>query len=239
MSITLTKINATSLPDLERFNYLVTNGLGGYSSLTLAGSATRGDHALFMASIENPTQRYLLVRRLQEQLTIDGQQCRLQSQSCVNPFESEDGFASFHHFNQTHLPTFTYRSHGVTITKELCMPHGKNQLLVRYRVENPMQMPIQLELTPHYTMRDKNQLLAHNDLSAYRYTPKSLVHNDLLLNLHHNGKEITLPAQWASPSTLPMMRVMGDQRRRLMRYFMKFATKPARHKPNFCRVCLE
>ena len=38
--------------------YLLTNGLGGFSSLTMTGSAARNDHALLMACIQAPNHRY-------------------------------------------------------------------------------------------------------------------------------------------------------------------------------------
>ena len=38
--------------------YLMTNGLGGFSSLTATGSAARNDHAFFMAALRAPNSRY-------------------------------------------------------------------------------------------------------------------------------------------------------------------------------------
>lgn len=52
--------------------YLITNGLGGYSSLTMTGAAARGDHAFFMACTEAPNHRYNMIQRLEEQITVNG-----------------------------------------------------------------------------------------------------------------------------------------------------------------------
>ena len=43
--------------------YLMTNGLGGFSSLTMAGSCTRNDHALLMScfAAEAPNHRYNMI----------------------------------------------------------------------------------------------------------------------------------------------------------------------------------
>lgn len=46
--------------------YLLTNGLGGYSSLTMIGSAARNDRAFLMASAKAPNHRYNMVHRLSE-----------------------------------------------------------------------------------------------------------------------------------------------------------------------------
>ena len=48
--------------------YLMTNGLGGFSSLTMTGAAARNDHAFLMACVQAPNHRYNLVHRLKEEL---------------------------------------------------------------------------------------------------------------------------------------------------------------------------
>ena len=53
--------------------YLMTNGLGGFSSLTMTGAAARGDHAFFMACTEAPNHRYNMIQRLEEEITAGGE----------------------------------------------------------------------------------------------------------------------------------------------------------------------
>ena len=50
--------------------YLMTNGLGGFSSLTMTGAAARNDHAFLMACAQAPNHRYNLVHRLKEELIL-------------------------------------------------------------------------------------------------------------------------------------------------------------------------
>ena len=50
--------------------YLMTNGLGGFSSMTMTGSVARNDHAFFMACTKAPNNRYNMVHRLAEKLRI-------------------------------------------------------------------------------------------------------------------------------------------------------------------------
>ena len=60
------------MPTFERAQencYLLTNGLGGYSSLSAAFSMTRGDLGLLMSARTAPNDRVTLVARLQEKLT--------------------------------------------------------------------------------------------------------------------------------------------------------------------------
>ncbi len=46
--------------------YLMTNGLGGFSSLTAIGSCGRNDHAVLMACVKSPNHRYNMIHRLEE-----------------------------------------------------------------------------------------------------------------------------------------------------------------------------
>lgn len=48
--------------------YLMTNGLGGFSSLTAIGSCSRNDHAVLMACVKSPNHRCNMIHRLEELL---------------------------------------------------------------------------------------------------------------------------------------------------------------------------
>ena len=50
----------------ESREWLVTNGLGGFASGTVAGTSTRRYHGLLMASLHPPTDRTLLVAGVDE-----------------------------------------------------------------------------------------------------------------------------------------------------------------------------
>ena len=50
--------------------YLMTNGLGGFSSLSLTGSCSRNDQAVFMACTHSPNYRVNMIHRLKEVLQI-------------------------------------------------------------------------------------------------------------------------------------------------------------------------
>src|SRR5436190_20319166 len=52
---------AADLPDALRREWLVTNGLGGYASGTVAGVNTRRYHGLLVAALAPPVERTVLV----------------------------------------------------------------------------------------------------------------------------------------------------------------------------------
>lgn len=150
MSIQLSKINFQTHSDLEKSNYLLTNGLGGYSSLTLAQSLTRNDLSFFMAADGAPNKRIHYVRQLEEILTVDGHSYHLTSQSYVNYRKDTSCFLAFESFNQDVLPVFTYYVEGVIIEKTLVMSYLKNEIGVRYRVTQTHRKDVQLSVIPKY-----------------------------------------------------------------------------------------
>ena len=68
------KNDLKTLQRAEENCYLLTNGLGGFSSLTIAGSCARGDHTLLMAAMTAPNKRYQLIANTVDKLYIDGQE---------------------------------------------------------------------------------------------------------------------------------------------------------------------
>ena len=59
--------------------YLLTNGIGGYSSSTISGANTRRYHGLLVASFNPPTDRLVVVSKIEETLIADGVSYELSS----------------------------------------------------------------------------------------------------------------------------------------------------------------
>src|SRR6266481_1738074 len=57
----------------EQREWLVTNGIGGFASGTVAGSATRRYHGLLIAALNPPAGRTFLAGGLDEIVAVDGQ----------------------------------------------------------------------------------------------------------------------------------------------------------------------
>ena len=61
----------------KRSDFLLTNGLGGYCSLTVMGNAARNDQALLMGALKAPTVREHLISNVWETLEVDGEETEL------------------------------------------------------------------------------------------------------------------------------------------------------------------
>ena len=111
------------LKNLERAQencYLLTNGLGGFSSLTMTGSVSRNDHALLMACVQAPNHRYNMVHRLKESLCLEGEEIVLSSQEFADG-QKEEGCPYLSSFVFDDMPIWRFLVHGVEIRREIAM----------------------------------------------------------------------------------------------------------------------
>src|SRR5262245_22268728 len=77
-----------------RREWLVTDGLGGYASGTVAGVATRRYHGLLVAALAPPVERTVLVGGLVEWATYDGQRYSLSTHEYGNGTIDPHGYAN-------------------------------------------------------------------------------------------------------------------------------------------------
>ena len=126
--------------------FLLTNGLGGYSALSAAFSATRGDHALLMACTRAPTARIDLVHRLGEEVAVGGGVFSLSAQDKENA-PAEDGWRFLTLFDADG-PAWAYEANGVRVTRRVALGYGENTVAVLYTIENGADACAALTLTP-------------------------------------------------------------------------------------------
>lgn len=149
-----------SIAEGEKNCYLLTNGLGGYSSLSIIGAAARGDHALLMSAKKAPNVRMHLVTNIFEKLIIDGKEHILTSQRMKSGTDYE-GFRYLEKFVYDDLdqdaPMWVFQADGVTVTKHMLMVYGENTVALKYVVDNPMNKDVALELTPLLRLTSKKE----------------------------------------------------------------------------------
>jgi predicted glycogen debranching enzyme len=119
-----------------RREWLVTNGLGGFASGTVAGMLTRRYHGMLVASLPAPLGRMVLLNHLLERVRLPGKGVVwLGDQDEVagpNAADRSEHLAEFR--LELGLPVWVYRIDGFTIEKRILMPHEQNTVHVTYRV---------------------------------------------------------------------------------------------------------
>ena len=117
----------------EKREWLVTNGIGGYASGTVAGTATRRYHGLLMAALEPPAGRTLLVSGLDENVRYLDSTYSLATNRWASGFISPSGFLQIgefpHRRYQTCLAIRVCRCHR---RKRVWMPQGANTTYIQY-----------------------------------------------------------------------------------------------------------
>lgn len=198
--------------------YLMTNGLGGFSSLTMTGAAARNDHAFLMACVQAPNHRYNLVHRLKEELIFPekdggaeadaekraeadagaGQEIRrvLSTQEFAEG-EPETGCRYLSFFSWEDAPVWRFLADGVEIVKEAGLEHGSNRAALLYEITNRSRREAVLQVTPFYQFVPKGKDMGETQRIVS--TPSGRVHAENAasgcpdLYLRTNGELESIP----------------------------------------------
>jgi predicted glycogen debranching enzyme len=137
--------------------WLVTNGLGGYASGTVAGVNTRRYHGLLVAALNPPVQRMVLVAALEEWIRSDnGGMQALSAQEYWDGTVFPQGYRQLDGVElDGMLPVFRWTIDGRTIEKRIWMEQGVSRTVVTYRLVSGS--PLTLQLRPLFAHRDYHQ----------------------------------------------------------------------------------
>ena len=122
--------------------WLVTNGLGGYASGTVAGVITRRYHGLLIAALPAPLGRIVMLSHVAEQVRCaDGRRVEIGGRERSGDAPDAHGTGYLTEFRlEAGLPVWRYDVDGLVIEKRLFLPHMQNtvHLLVRAAVAAPI-----------------------------------------------------------------------------------------------------
>jgi predicted glycogen debranching enzyme len=141
-------------PHLQQ-EWLLTNGLGGYSMSTVVGCNTRKYHGLLIAATLPPVGRMMCLSRIGEVLLIDGHQP--QHEFSVSQFPARfqpQGWQYLKRFELGDTALWEYDVAGVRIVKEVLHCWGHNGVGIRYTVTPPAGRRVTLRLLPFAGLRD-------------------------------------------------------------------------------------
>ncbi len=143
-------------PDKEALlsrEWLLTNGLGGYASGTIAGAATRRYHGLLIANLPAPFGRMVMLNHLSELVRLeDGNTIRIGAEERTGGALELHGADHLTEFRlEAGLPVWRYDLGGVAFEKLIFMPHQQNSVHVHYRLVAGESL--QMELRPSVQFR--------------------------------------------------------------------------------------
>ena len=138
--------------------WLVTNGLGGYASGTLAGVPTRRYHGLLVSALPAPLGRTLMLDQVSELLRMpDGREVMLSG--AQRPGEPPE-FQGLEYLEEIRLedglPVWRYRFGALEIERRILRPHFQNTVQLQYRIVAGAG-PVRLKIRPtvHFRSHDE------------------------------------------------------------------------------------
>ena len=191
-----------------KLEWLASNGQGGFASSTVCGCNIRKYHGLLIAPLGGANQRRLFLAQYQEKVMAEGEEFPLYSAPAMGGSapQANDFLVNF---RLEPFPVFTYMCGECEIEKRLFMPHGKNAVVVRYRLLFGSD-EVMILIKPVVTARSIHTVLSSDfNFSMQYHTPddQHLVYEpspDLpKLRVIHNAIQVSpeeaRPVTWEYP----------------------------------------
>ncbi|MFL6548242.1 MAG: glycogen debranching enzyme N-terminal domain-containing protein, partial [Povalibacter sp.] len=119
---------------LER-EWLVTNGLGGYSSSSLVGANSRKYHGLFVPNLSTPKGRHVLISRCDELIVAGQRRFEIGNVEFANGKLLGEGHRYLRQFTfDRSIACWTYEIEDIVLQRSIVMVHQQNTVCVRYRL---------------------------------------------------------------------------------------------------------
>ena len=127
------------LSSAEAAEWLVTNGIGGYASGTVASLLTRRSQGLLIAALEAPFGRTLLVSKLDETIEYDETVHHIFANRWGNVLVEPHGYRHIERFClEGAIPVWTYSFGDALLEKRVWMQPGENTTYVFYSLRRAM-----------------------------------------------------------------------------------------------------
>ena len=188
------KQDMRSLHRAQENSFLLTNGLGGYVSVTAAYSVPRCDQGILVAAVKAPNERITMVHRMRETLSLGEKEVFLSSQSFAGKHPEEDGYRHLSHFTYEFVPSWTYHVSGVAVKRSVCMAYGANTSAVLYEIENRSEKPCTLRIEPFLKFAPKEAAIEKK--KAFSYAPGKITSGAYTLYLRTDGEAEKQPICW-------------------------------------------
>lgn len=155
---------------------------------TVAGVNTRRYHALLLATFAPPADRYSILPRVEERVSISGETYELatvQYPGIVQP----RGCELLEEFAIDPFPRWRYQAGGARIEKTVCLMDGRQSVLVRYQTSEACVMEVRLLLAfrDYHSLGHRNAAL-QNRIAERAWRVAFKPYEDLPeLTVFHNG----------------------------------------------------
>jgi predicted glycogen debranching enzyme len=141
--------------------WLETNGIGGYGSSSVAGANTRKYHGLFVASLPDLANKFVLLSKMDASMMVDGEEVECSTNHYPGAFHPK-GYEMLHQFVSDPVPCWSYRVGNRFLESSLCLVKDENLLLLKYRCPSESEGFL-FRLKPFLAYRVNHELTKCND----------------------------------------------------------------------------
>ena len=141
----------------SRLEWLDTNHTGAFAMGTVAGVNTRRYHALLISSLKPPANRYSILPRAEEVLTMDGDDFELATAQYPGAIYPR-GYELLDEFLIDPFPEWRYSCGQGAVTKTVCLVDQQQTVLVCYRSNRACTLKVRLLIS----FRDYHSLTHQN-----------------------------------------------------------------------------
>lgn len=154
MGINIGREICGDLAQSETREWLVTNGVGGYASGTVAGLLTRRYHGLLVAALKPPLGRTLMLAKLDDTVLYGDRFYPLHTNRWADGTVGPHGYRHIEKFFlEGTVPTWRYACADALLEKRIWMQPGANTTYIYYQLTRATQ-PLTLTLKAMVNYRD-------------------------------------------------------------------------------------
>lgn len=160
--------------------YLLTNGMGSFSSGNPNGNYSRQYHGLFVRSYNSPINRYMALYKLEE--TFRGRNLGVYKKIEGGKEVLKRGDNYLYRFTQAPFPKFEYNIENIALEKEIIMGNMRDAVGVKYYVDSTEEIMVDLFMN----FRDSHNL---NEELVLNY---EIENEDGVYSISLNGEKMYL-----------------------------------------------
>ena len=161
--------------------WMIGNGIGGYSGQTIINSGFRSHHGYLIAAMNPPVERYSILSRTQEQIIVEDRKYDLTCQEYEG--YSKEGHKHLQRFIFDSVPQYIYQVEDIHINKSIAMEYGHNTVVICYQIQNGSSQA-KINVTPLFTFKEAGEIIDSDQLQF----ETELKNNNLKLHPHKNQK---------------------------------------------------
>ncbi len=199
------------LQQAEAREWWLSNGIGGYSAGTIAGSLTRRYHGLLIAPVRPPLGRTLVVAKADTTLVDGAQEWPLFTNCWQGGAVDPEGYVYIESFHlEGRMPVWRYSIGDIRLEARLWMKSGASTAYVAYRLEStPLDRTEGLKLRMKVLINARDH---HGQAQPGQFSPITTVENGRLRIVYSNN--LTLHVK-------PQGGVIGNEQYRVENFDLK------------------